>query len=128
MAKGEEGKGAERRVREARSAEVLSPRSSRSAYVTNSEVTFLRQDMSKSVLSSGLAILKASEAACAIASLSSLRPTRNVAASVATRGRDAVDPITMRASSIMPELEKRAAAATERTGKSKDPRRRSFQY
>ncbi len=55
-------------VRLWRSRRVSSPRSSRSAYVTNSPATFLRQVMSKSVLSSGLATRAASAAASAMTS------------------------------------------------------------
>ena len=57
----------------------------------------------------------------------SKRPARNFAASAATNGRDAAEPITMRASSTTPVAEIRAAAATDKTGKSNEPRRRSFQ-
>src|ERR1700676_4234299 len=103
--------------------------------------------MSKSVLSKGLAILAAWVAASAMVSGVRGRPIRSLAASVATIGREAAGPITMRGPSRIPalgpdgtldgmpdgmpdggpEMDKRMAAATERTGKSKEPRRRSFQ-
>ena len=56
------------RIKLARSPRTSSPRSSRNAQVTNSPVTFLRQLMSKSVLSSGLAMRAARTAASAIES------------------------------------------------------------
>jgi len=54
------------RVKLSRSARTSSPRSSRRALVTNSAVTLLRQVMSKSVLSSGLAMRAARAAASAM--------------------------------------------------------------
>src|SRR5438445_340597 len=54
-------------------------------------------------------------------------PLRSAAASEATTGWDATAPRTMRASSTVPSGACRSAAATPRTGKSNEPRRRSFQ-
>src|SRR5882672_4196439 len=106
---------------------MSSPRNSRRAYVTNSAVTRLRQVMSKSVLSKGLAMRAASAAASAMVSEFKERPSRNFEAPSATSGRDDAEPIAMRASSTTPLLERRAAAATDNTGKSNEPRRRNFQ-
>src|SRR5258707_13899660 len=97
--------------------------------------------MSKSVLSKGLAIRAASAAASAMVSVVSERPTRNRAAASATRGREAAEPITIRASAtthpsfvaaqhaapVLLVALRRTAAATDKTGKSNDPRRRNFQ-
>src|SRR5437773_9722387 len=80
--------------------------------------------MSKSVLSSGLAIRAASVAASSMACRSKERPASDLAASVAASGRQAAEPTMMRASSTVLFLERRTAAATDRTGKSKEPRRR----
>src|SRR6266550_2563709 len=84
--------------------------------------------MSKSVLSRGLAMRAARVAALAIDSSSSGPPTSDLAASAARSGRHATEPTTMRASRTMSFEDNSRAAATDKTGKSKEPRRRSFQY
>jgi hypothetical protein len=55
-------------------------------------------------------------------------PKRVAAAAGAATGREATAPSTIRASVTAPSLPNCAAAATDSTGKSNAPRRRSFQY
>src|SRR5260370_20421907 len=75
----------EYRVKLSRSARTSSPRSSRSAYVTNSSGNLLRQVISKSVLSSGLAVPAAWAAPSSIASKFKGRPKSHCAESVPAR-------------------------------------------
>ena len=101
---------------------------SESAAVTWWRAISLRQPSAKSVLSSGLA-----RRAAASARLRD-RPRRRGVRRRATGGRvgascgrEPTPPRTMRASSTTPPASSRTAAATPSTGKSNDPRRRSFQ-
>ena len=90
-------------------------------------MTRFRQVRSKSVLSIGLAGLAAASAACAITLVGQRLADERAAAAVASIGRDATAPSTMRASSTVPSSAIFTAAATDSTGKSNEPRRRSFQ-
>ena len=56
------------------------------------------------------------------------RPASAAAAAGTSIGRDATAPSTIRAASTVPSARIFAAAATDNTGKSNEPRRRSFQY
>src|SRR5205814_9543189 len=93
-----------------------------------SRVMRLRHNREKSVLSIGRAGTLASSAASAITSSLGRRPTRYAAAADASIGRDATAPNTRRAASMVPSGAIFADPATDSTGKSNEPRRRSFQY
>jgi hypothetical protein len=80
-----------------------------------------------SVLSSGLARLAMIAEASAMVSSVSFLPFRYADAFSTRNGREAAAPSATRASSIVFAEENLKATATPRIGKSKAPRRRSFQ-
>src|SRR5262249_4503250 len=103
------------------------PASRASARATYTRTSRLRYGCVKSVLSSGFAGPAAASAARVIVSDVSRSPTSAAAAAGASRGVDATAPRTMRAART-PSPSRRRATATPRTGKSNEPRRRSFRY
>ena len=78
------------------------------------------------MLSMGLATEATFRPTSAIASSVSFLPTSSSPALV-RRGREDTAPSAMRASSTVPSRATFTAAATPSTGKSNEPRRRSFQ-
>src|SRR5262245_23815892 len=104
-----------------------SPANPLNARLTNTRVIFFRYVWVRSVLSSGLDGTAARDAVASITSAVSRWPSSMCPASTASRGNDATAPSTIRACrTISPSM--RRATATPRTGKSKEPRRRSLRY
>jgi hypothetical protein len=75
----------------------------------------------------GLAREATIDPASAIVSSLSFLPLRNSPAFSTRNGREATAPSAILASSTVPSFASRTAAATPSTGKSNEPRRRSFQ-
>src|SRR5207245_4399666 len=98
------------------------------SHSTYSRVTRLRHRGVKSVLAMGRAGRATGSAACAITASLSGCPTIASAATDAWTGRDARAPRTIRTASTAPSGAILAAAATDNTGKSNEPLRRSFTY
>src|SRR3990172_3469472 len=101
------------------------PARRRRARVTKTFVIFLRYGCVRSVLSRGLDGRAATPATSAISAGVRRSPTRSAPASTASRGWEATAPRTIFAVFTRPPSRLRATA-TPRTGKSNEPRRRSF--